>query len=176
MRETCPGRQKLRACFLIIMAWNSKIADMKKFFVFMFLLPLAALGLSAQNKADDIVGKWFAEQDGVESFVEIMRSADGTYMAQVRWVEDSVGPDGKKVLDVKNPDRSLRNVPVDEIVLFRGLEFNEKKNCWDGTKIYDPTRGIKANVSCSLVEGGKILRLRGSVLGIGETVEWVRQD
>lgn len=139
------------------------------------MLSLAALGLNAQNKADDIVGKWFAEQDGVESFVEIMRCPDGTYMAQVRWVENSVGPDGRKVLDVKNPDRSLRSVPVDEIVLFTGLEYNEKKGNWGGTKIYDPTRGIKANVTCSLVDGGKTLRLRGSVLGIGETVEWTRQ-
>lgn len=148
---------------------------MKNVLVTILMLSVAALGLNAQNKADDIVGKWFAEQDGVESFVEIMRCPDGTYMAQVRWVENSVGPDGRKVLDVKNPDRSLRSVPVDEIVLFTGLEYNEKKGNWGGTKIYDPTRGIKANVTCSLVDGGKTLRLRGSVLGIGETVEWTRQ-
>lgn len=148
---------------------------MKNVLVSILMLSVAALGLNAQNKADDIVGKWFAEQDGVESFVEIMRCPDGTYMAQVRWVENSVGPDGRKVLDVKNPDRSLRSVPVDEIVLFTGLEYNEKKGNWGGTKIYDPTRGIKANVTCSLVDGGKTLRLRGSVLGIGETVEWTRQ-
>lgn len=141
----------------------------------MFMMALAVT-LSAQNEPDDIVGKWQAEQDGVESLVEIMKSPDGTYMAQVRWVENCVGPDGRKELDVKNPDKSLRNVPVDEIVLFRGLEFNGKKNSWGGTKIYDPTRGIKANVTCTLVDGGKTLRLRGSVLGIGETVEWIRQE
>ena len=77
---------------------------------------------------------------------------------------------------MKNPDRSLRSVPIDEVVLFSGLRFNEKKNCWDGTKIYDPTRGIRANVSCTLIDGGKTLRLRGSVLGIGETVEWTRME
>ena len=144
---------------------------MKKFFVMFCMLPFVAAAAFGQNKADDIVGNWFAEQDGVESFVEIMKSPDGTYMAQVRWVENSVGPDGRKELDVKNPDKSLRNVPVDEIVLFRGLEFN-----WGGTKIYDPTRGIRANVTCSLEDGGKTLKLRGSVLGIGETVEWIRQE
>ena len=154
---------------------NIKLTDMKKFFSIMCMMALSVT-LSAQNKPDDIVGKWFAEQDGVESFVEIMKSPDGTYMAQVRWVENSVGPDGRKELDVKNPDKSLRNVPVDEIVLFRGLEFNEKKNNWGGTKIYDPTRGIRANVTCSLEDGGKTLKLRGSVLGIGETVEWIRQE
>ena len=148
---------------------------MKKFFVMFCMLPLVAAAASGQNKADDIVGNWFAEQDGVESFVAITKSPDGTYKAQVYWVENCVGPDGKKELDVKNPDKSLRNVPVDQIVLFSGLEFNEKKNNWGGTRIYDPTRGIKANVTCSLVDGGNTLKLRGSVLGIGETVYWKRK-
>lgn len=155
---------------------DSKMVVMKKTLALLCALPFVAVALDAQNKADDIVGIWLAEQDGVQSHAEITRCQDGTYMCQLLWVEDSVGPDGKKVLDVKNPDRSLRDVPIDEVVLFSGLEFNEKKNCWDGTKIYDPTRGIRANVSCTLVDGGNTLRLRGSVLGIGETVEWSRME
>ena len=149
---------------------------MKKFFVMLCCLSLATAVAFAQNKADDIIGNWFAEQDGVESYVTITKSPDGTYKAQVYWVENSVRPDGTKELDVKNPDKSLRSVPVDQIVLFTGLEFNEKKNSWGGTRIYDPTRGIKANVTCSLTDGGKTLKLRGSVLGIGETVEWTRHE
>lgn len=149
---------------------------MRKFFVLLCLLPLAAAAAFAQNKADDIVGNWYAEQDGIGSYVAITRSPDGTYKAQVYWVEGSTAPDGTKYLDEKNPDKTLRNVPVDQIVLFSGLEFNEKKNNWGGTKIYDPTRGIKANVTCSLIDGNKTLKLRGSVLGIGETVEWTRKD
>lgn len=148
---------------------------MKKFFVMLCCLSLATAAAFAQNKADDIIGNWFAEQDGVESYVAITKSPDGTYKAQVYWVENSVRPDGTKELDVKNPDKSLRNVPVDQIVLFSGLEFNENKNSWGGTRIYDPTRGIKANVTCSLTDGGKTLKLRGSVLGIGETVYWTRK-
>ena len=138
---------------------------MRKFLVLLCFLPLAAAAAFAQNKDDDIIGNWFAEQE-----------PDGTYQAQVYWVEDSTAPDGTKYLDEKNPDKSLRNVPVDEIVLFTGLEFNEKKNNWGGTKIYDPTRGIRANVTCSLIDGNNTLKLRGSVLGIGETVEWTRHE
>lgn len=153
-----------------------KLTEMKRLAILFCALSVAFTALDAQNKADDIVGKWLAEQDGVSSHAEITRSSDGTYMCQLLWVEDSMTPEGEKVLDVKNPDRSLRSVPIDEVVLFSGLRFNEKKNCWDGTKIYDPTRGIRANVSCTLIDGGKTLRLRGSVLGIGETVEWTRMD
>lgn len=149
---------------------------MRKLLVLLCFLPLAAAAAFAQNKADDIIGNWFAEQDGIGSYVAITKSPDGTYQAQVYWVEDSTAPDGTKYLDEKNPDKSLRNVPVDEIVLFSGLEFNEKKNNWGGTKIYDPTRGIRANVTCSLIDGNNTLKLRGSVLGIGETVEWTRHE
>ena len=74
-------------------------------------LSVAFTALDAQNRPDDIVGKWLAEQDGVSSHAEITRSSDGTYMCQLLWVEDSMTPEGEKVLDVKNPDRSLRSVP-----------------------------------------------------------------
>lgn len=149
---------------------------MRKFIAWLCILPFSVIALNARNNADDIVGNWLAEQDGIQSYVSITRSPEGTFTCQLFWVEDSIGPDGRKVLDVKNPDRSLRSVPIDEVVLFSGLKFNEKKNCWNGTKIYDPTRGIRANVTCTLSEDGNTLFLRGSVLGIGETVEWTRMD
>lgn len=140
-----------------------------------FLLLVPAMSWS-QNVPDDIVGNWIAIQDGVESYAAITRSSDGTYRCQLYWVADSVDENGNKVLDTKNPDKQLRSVPIDQVVLFSGLKFNSKKNCWDGTKIYDPTRGIRANVTCTLINDGNTLRLRGSVLGIGETVEWTRRN
>lgn len=130
--------------------------------------------MSGQNRPDDIVGVWNATQNGKSSRVSITRASDGTYTGQVIWVEDKYDSNGKRRLDEKNPDKSLRNVPMDQIVLFKGLQYDEKKKNWSGTKIYDPTRGIRANVTCTVVENGKVLRLRGSVLGIGETVEWTR--
>ena len=47
---------------------------------------------------------------------------------------------GKKILDAKNPDKSLRNTPCDQIVIFNGLKYNASKRQWDGGKIYDPQR------------------------------------
>lgn len=148
---------------------------MKKFIAFLFALPLAVFAASAFSPADGdaIVGNWLAVQDGVSSHASITRSADGTYKCQLYWVEDSIGPDGKKYLDVKNPDKNLRSVPVDKVVLFTGLKYDASKKQWSGAKIYDPTRGIRANVTCTLVDGDT-LRLKGTVLGIGETVTWTR--
>ena len=51
---------------------------MKKFFVMLCCLSFATAAAFAQNKADDIIGNWFAEQDGVESYVAITKSPDGT--------------------------------------------------------------------------------------------------
>ena len=149
---------------------------MKKNLLLLLTFFLSAFVMSGQNQPDDIVGVWNAIQKGKASRVSITRASDGTYTGQVIWVEEKYDSDGNVRLDEKNPDKSLRNVPMDQVVLFQGLKFDEKKNNWSGTKIYDPTRGIRANVTCTLVENGEVLRLRGSVLGIGETVEWTRSE
>ena len=88
-----------------------------------------------------------------------------------RRVRDNLDENGEVEKDVKNPDKSKRDTPCDQIVLIEKMTYNEKKDSWGDTKIYDPTRGIKANVTCSFESVSK-LRVRGSVLGIGETVYW----
>ena len=97
--------------------------------------------------------------------------SDGTYQGQVMWLEISCDKNGNKLLDVKNPDKSLRNTPCDQIVLFSGLKYNAKKQCWDGAKIYDPQRGLRANMTAEFTKEGK-LKIRGSLMGIGESVYW----
>ena len=97
---------------------------------------------------------------------------NGTLKAQITWMTNSVDPaTGKKFLDVKNPDKSLRNVPCDQIVLINGLKYNEAKDQWGETKIYDPQRGIKANVTVRRNADGS-LNVRGSLMGISQTVVW----
>lgn len=119
-----------------------------------------------------IVGDYFSTQGKDQYKVRVSENADGSYKAQVFWMSNAVDPaTGKKFLDVKNPDKSLRSVPCDQVVLINGLKYNEAKNQWDGAKIYDPQRGIKANVSIKRNADGS-LNVRGSLLGISETVVW----
>lgn len=147
---------------------------MKKFFlVFLFLFG-ALCGLSAQglnDLADNILGNWRATRGGEVSKVKVSRSADGTYMAQVYWVEVDKDKDGRKKLDRKNPDKSLRSTPCDQIVLIRGLQYNADKKRWDGTEVYDPTKGIRAKCVVSFEPDGR-LRIKGSILGISQSVYW----
>lgn len=129
----------------------------------------------AQNvlntKADNIVGIYQSKQ-GDDSFkASITKLPDGTYRGQVIWLENDRDANGNKRVDEKNPDKSLRNVPCDQIVLFSGLEYNAKQKRWDGAKIYDPQRGLKANLRAEFIDNGQ-LKIRGSILGISESVYW----
>lgn len=132
--------------------------------------------LAQNNKADNILGKYSAVQNGDGYKVQITKNADGTYKAQIYWVSDPVDPKtGKKNLDVKNPDKSLRNVPTDRIVLIDGLKYDAAAQQWGDTKIYDPQRGIRANCTVKF-ENAKVLKVSGKILGIGETATWTRID
>ncbi len=126
---------------------------------------------AGQNDADRIVGVYFAEYEGEESKVSIFKDDDGTYTAQVIWVKEKYDENGNLKTDDKNPDKSKRNTPCDEIVLIEKMSYNSRKDCWTDAKIYDPARGIKANAECSFTEDGR-LKVRGSVMGIGMSVYW----
>lgn len=148
---------------------------MKKILTTIALAVVAAVCAFAQgNKADAILGKYSSVQNGDGYKVEVTKKADGTYKAQIYWVSNPVDAQtGKKRVDEKNPDKSLRNVPCDRIVLIDGLKYNASKQQWDDAKIYDPQRGIKANATLKF-ENANVLKVRGSVLGIGETATWTR--
>ena len=134
-----------------------------------FLAAAQDSGLNAS--AENITGTYYVSHEGENSKVRIFRDTDGTFTAQVIWVENSLDGNGNIRLDEKNPDKSLRNTPCDRIILIEKLEYNPGKKRWDNGKIYDPTRGIRANVTCSF-DSPSILRVRGSLMGFGETVFW----
>ena len=119
---------------------------MKKILIFMaFALGIVG-GAVAQNtlnnRADAIVGTYSGMQGSDRFRAKITKFDDGTYRAQIIWLEHDRDDKGNKILDKKNPDKSLRNIPADRIVLFSGLRYNVKEHRWDGTKIYDPQRNI----------------------------------
>lgn len=123
------------------------------------------------DKADNIVGTYAGKQGDDRFHAKIVKLTDGTYRGQITWLEHDKDAKGNKILDVKNPDKSLRSTPADRIVIFTGLKYNAEKRRWDGTKIYDPQRGIKAKMTAMFDKDGS-LRITGSVLGIGESVNW----
>lgn len=149
---------------------------MKKFITtiicaMIFAIPAMAQGIN--DKADNIIGEYLTDRGGSKSKVRITKNADGTYNAQVFWVENPYDKDGKKRKDVKNPDKSLRNVDVDQIVIVNGLQYDAKDKKWGGAKIYDPTKGIRVNATAEFETADK-LKLRGTIMGLGVTLYWTR--
>lgn len=144
-------------------------------FILLALMGIApAMGQNALNaKADNIVGTYTGTKNDDRFKARITRQADGTYKAQVFWVENDRDEDGNKILDRKNPDKSLRNAPCDRIVLFSGLQYNKEDQCWDGTKIYDPHRGIRAKMKAWFTKDGRLC-IKGTLFGISESVYWQR--
>ena len=132
--------------------------------------------LNAQNAKnstpDSILGNYESEYSGQVYRVRVTKNPDGTYKAQNYYLKYPNGKDGKPLLDKKNPDKSLRNVPYSQVVLIEALQYDPDKKTWGNAKIYDPSRGLKANVTAVFLPDGR-LKLRGSVLGIGETIYWV---
>ena len=151
-----------------------KRQPMRRILTTLIAIVLTTMYAMAQNiSADDIVGTWSGTQNGDNYRVKVTKQGDGTYQAQMVWLENDKDSDGKKRLDSKNPDKKLRNVPCDRIVIFSGLKYNTDKRHWDGTKIYDPQRGMKAQLTVSKEKDGR-MRVKGSLLGISESVYWTR--
>ena len=148
---------------------------MKNFIITLFCAMAMILPACAQktlnSKADDIVGEYLTDRGGSKSKVRVTKAADGTYTAQLFWVENPNDANGKKRKDVKNPDEKLRNVDIDKVVIVKGLKYLKGDKQWGDAKIYAPSKGIRVNVTAEFVSEKK-LKLRGTILGIGTTIYW----
>lgn len=147
---------------------------MKKFIVALICavaFSLPAVSQSLNNNPDDILGEYLTDRGGSKSKVRVTKDANGTYSAQIFWVENPLDKNGNKRKDVKNPDKKLRNTDIDKVVIVTGLKYDKEEKEWNGAKIYDPSKGFRVNVEAEFIEPNK-LKLFGNVWGIGTTIYW----
>ena len=133
--------------------------------------PSFAQGLN--DNGDNIIGEYMSDRGGSKSKIRVTKNSDGSYNAQVFWVENPNGKDGKKRKDEKNPDKALREVDIDQVVLGKGLKYIPSKKMWGDAKIYDPTKGLRVNATAEFEIKDK-LKLRGTILGMRVTLYWTR--
>ena len=145
---------------------------MKKILFLLMCVFMVSLTALAQN-ADQIVGNYKVLRNGVNSKVKVFKHGDG-YRAQVTWVDNLKKKDGTILTDEKNPDKSKRNTPANEIVLVEKVKYNSKDKVWEGGRIYDPTNG-KDYKAKMWFDGDKKLKLRGYIGPFFETMEWTKE-
>lgn len=134
-------------------------------------LCMPVLAQNYNDKADNIVGEYLTDRGGSKSKVRVTKENGGTYRAQIFWVEKPLDKNGNKRKDVKNPDKNLRSVDIDKVVIISGLKYDVEEKEWNGAKIYDPSKGMRVSVEAEFVEPKK-LKLFGNIWGIGTTIYW----
>ena len=124
----------------------------------------------SRAEADAALGVWVTEQS--KAHVEVYRCGE-QYCGKIVWLKEPI-KEGKIVLDAKNPDPKLRELPVLGMLLMRDFTYDGDGE-YVGGKIYDAESGDTYSAKLQCVND-TTLTLRGYVLIplFGRTTTWVR--
>jgi uncharacterized protein (DUF2147 family) len=134
------------------------------------ILLFTGMTLSAQTKADDIVGVWLT--NGKEpAKIQVYKAGD-KYFGKIVWLKNP-DKDGKPKVDSKNPDKNNQSQKIMGLVILQNFKFDDDE--WEDGKIYDPESGKTYSCNMSL-NGINTLKVRGyiGVSLLGRTETWTR--
>jgi uncharacterized protein (DUF2147 family) len=128
--------------------------------------------VSAQHKADDIVGYWLNQDKDAK--IEISKQGN-KYFGKIVWLATPIDPEtNKPKVDKNNPEKSLRTRPTLGLEILKSFVFDGKQE-WNDGSIYDPKSG--KTYDCFMkFESSTSLKIRGYV-GIsllGKTTIWTK--
>ena len=124
-----------------------------------------------QGQSNDILGVWLEEKK--ESKIEVYKK-DNSFFGKIIWLKEPLDEDGKIKLDKKNPNNSMRENPINGLVIMKDLKY-KKKGEWSDGEIYDARSGKTYSLEVYMKNVNK-LDLRG-YLGFtlfGKTTTWTR--
>jgi uncharacterized protein (DUF2147 family) len=142
----------LRVCIALLLAGASMGA---------FADPMSPVG--AWNTIDD-------ETNKPKSVVRITEK-DGIISGTVEKIVDPAKQDSK--CDKCADDDPRKGKPVIGMTILTGLK-KEGDNVYGGGRILDPNNGKTYNAKVTVIDGGKKLEMRGSILFFGRTQTWIR--
>ncbi|MBO9205428.1 MULTISPECIES: DUF2147 domain-containing protein [Niastella] len=134
------------------------------------ILVLSSIHLTAQTKADAIIGTWLT--GGKESAKINVYKQGKVYYGKIVWLKNPTA-NGVARLDSKNPDETKRNREIIGLVILNNFRFETDE--WSGGKIYDPESGNTYSCNISLKDNN-ILKVRGyiGISLLGRTETWTR--
>ncbi len=128
----------------------------------------------AQDKKDAIIGKWMNEDKDL--IVDVYKE-NNDFKAKVIWFHDdrdTITPLDQR-MDVKNPDKALRNRKLLGMEVLSDLVYDPEENKWVKGKIYDSTSGRTWDASVWLSDP-QTLEVRGYCIFkfIGRTMKFTK--
>jgi uncharacterized protein (DUF2147 family) len=135
----------------------------------------AGLALPAFAQSMSPVGAWNTIDDETKKVKSMVRitEKDGVLSGTVEKIVDPAKQDSK--CDECAGDDPRKGKPVIGMTILSDLK-KESDTVWSGGKILDPNNGKSYNAKVTVIDGGKKLEMRGSILFIGRTQTWVRAE
>ena len=138
-------------------------------------LMAAALATGAQAEVLSPVGAWTTIDDETKKPKSVVRivEKDGVFSGSVEKIFDPAKQDSK--CEECAGDDPRRGKPVIGMTILTGLKHNGE-SVYSGGTILDPANGKTYNAKVTVIDGGRKLEMRGSVLFIGRTQTWLRAE
>ena len=140
-----------------------------------FCIALLIAGASMTAFADSMspVGTWNTIDDETHQPKSLVRITEkgGVISGTVEKIVDPAKQDSK--CDECASDDPRKGKPVIGMTILTGLK-KEGDNVYGGGQILDPKNGKTYNAKVTVIDGGKKLEMRGSILFFGRTQTWIR--
>jgi len=140
-----------------------------------FCVALFIAGVSTAALADSMspVGDWKTIDDETNKPKSVVRISekDGVISGAVEKIFDPAKQNSK--CDECADDDPRKGKPVIGMTILTGLK-KAGENVYDGGEVLDPNNGKVYNAKVTVIDGGKKLEMRGSILFFGRTQTWLR--
>ena len=140
-----------------------------------FCVALFIAGVSTAALADSMspVGDWKTIDDETNKPKSVVRISekDGVISGAVEKIFDPAKQNSK--CDECADDDPRKGKPVIGMTILTGLR-KAGENVYDGGEVLDPNNGKVYNARVTVIDGGKKLEMRGSILFFGRTQTWLR--
>jgi uncharacterized protein (DUF2147 family) len=135
----------------------------------------ANAAMAATSDPMSPVGAWTTIDDETKKPESVVRIAekDGVISGAIEKILDPAKQDAK-CEECANDD-PRKGKPVVGMTILTGLK-KEGVDVYGGGRVLDPNNGKTYNARVTVIEGGKKLEMRGSILFIGRTQTWIRTE
>jgi uncharacterized protein (DUF2147 family) len=121
------------------------------------------------------VGAWTTIDDETNKPKSVVRITEkaGIISGSIEKVLDPAKQDAK--CEECADDDPRKGKPVVGMAILTGLK-KEGENVYGGGRVLDPNNGKTYNARVTVIDGGRKLEMRGSILFIGRTQTWIRAE